>query len=515
MPPINSFQKKLIAIAMGQMVACNVHAATVVVTQNNDEGVGCTLREALESITNGRDTAGCTNTSSTPFRTNDTIEFANPGTIELKNGELRASGELTITAQSVGGITIDAKQNSRVMTVVANANVTMNRLTITGGNASRATSNGRYPSGGGIQGGESSQITLNDSSITNNQTTNDGAGIFLNKNTRLNINNSTLSNNTGSAYGGAIGADGTNIQIGVNNSRLRNNYTDYGAGIAVKSFDRGVASSLTITNSQITQNNARVGGGGIDTRGSGSAFGNPTQTDIVNTIISRNTVGGDSGAYGGGLWVREGVLSLTATTVSNNSASYAYDEGALGGGLYASDTVITMTNSTFSNNHSNGRGGGLFIESNSSLTMLNTTISNNSADRGAAGLLSQSPVTMTNSILANSINSEDCDVDNLTSDSQSIIEDASCVSIARAIDPGLGPLVGNGGFTPTHKPQLNSAAINTGDNTTCATLDQRGQTRPLSEPDNCDVGSVEIGQIDQDSFFVIPTKGGKVVIFEL
>ncbi len=515
MSRVNSLQKKLIATAVGQMMACNVHAATVVVTDNNDEGVGCTLREALESVASGQGTAGCTNASSNPFGTNDTIEFSNSGTIELKNGELRASGDLTITAQSVGGITIDAKQNSRVMSVIGNASATINRLTITGGNASRATTNGGLGVGGGIRAGAGAEITLNESSVTNNRASSEGGGIFLNPNARLTVNNSTLSNNSSFSYGGVIGANGTNIQISVNNSRLINNYSYYGAGISLNTFDRGIASSLTITNSQITQNSAKVAGGGISTQGNGSAFGNPTQTKITNTTISRNTVGGDSGAYGGGLRIEEGGLSLIGTTVSNNSANSSVNEGASGGGLHVRDSIVSLTNSTFSSNQSNGRGGGLFVYRNSSVTLLNTTVSDNSADLGAAGLFSQSPVTLTNSILANSINSEDCDADNLTSDSQSIIEDASCASIARAIDPGLGPLASNGGRTQTHKPQLNSAAINTGDNATCLTIDQRGQTRLLSESDGCDVGSVEIGQIDQSTFFVVPIKGRKAVVFEL
>ena len=49
MPPLNLFNKSCLAVAVGQLISVSSHAATITVNSNTDDGVGCTLREAVVS----------------------------------------------------------------------------------------------------------------------------------------------------------------------------------------------------------------------------------------------------------------------------------------------------------------------------------------------------------------------------------------------------------------------------------------------------------------------------------
>ncbi len=65
----------------------------------------------------------------------------------------------------------------------------------------------------------------------------------------------------------------------------------------------------------------------------------------------------------------------------------------------------------------------------------------------------------------------------------------SCASIFTG-DPLLGVLADNGGFTRTLLPRAGSSALDTADDATCPSIDQRGTARPQGA--HCDIGAVEI-----------------------
>ncbi len=79
-----------------------------------------------------------------------------------------------------------------------------------------------------------------------------------------------------------------------------------------------------------------------------------------------------------------------------------------------------------------------------------------------------------------------------------LFDDLSCnVSTSDNIlaPPLLGPLKDNGGFASTFLPDFKSPVIDAGDNSTCATLDQRGLVRPIDKLGHgaiCDLGAVEV-----------------------
>ena len=134
-------------------------------------------------------------------------------------------------------------------------------------------------------------------------------------------------------------------------------------------------------------------------------------------------------------------------------------------------------------------------------TLTNVTFNNNSSD-GAGGAISNAGGS--NPIIRNSILWADTAV---ISDPEINNNDTSAPVVTYSDiqggypgtgnlsgDPKLGPLANNGGPTPTMALLSGSAAIDNGDDTTCASapvsnLDQREVARPLGE--HCDIGAYE------------------------
>ncbi len=493
MPPINTLSKTRVAAILSSLLTVNIHAATVEVTSHlDDNGAGCTFREAIDFLFNDSsefpDVEGCTNSSTNPLGTDDLIRFSDnlpSNTIVLANREIELQEtKVSINAGNIsGGITLSANGQFRVMSIYDEAEVTLNNLTFSGGEVA-----GYATSFGGGLAIQDSAVVLQNCTVTNN-TASRGAGIDIQisaatKQSSLLLNNSIVSNNTSTSGGGAA-------------IRAINDFSS-----VPKS-----AISITLENSLIT-NNTSVGDAAV--------FALKAKLNINNTSIEANT----STQRGGGLFIDGADLTLTNSTVSAN-----FNEGSSGGGLYAGksasyeNSVVSVTNSTISGNSARNKGGGIHSAFGTELSLSNSTIAGNSAGASGAGLyVLLSTADLKNSIIANSQGSSDCDQTdgNITVDSATIIEDGGC-GASRSGDPGLLPLADNGGPTLTHALSANSIARNSS-NALCAVEDQRGQIRRVGDG-FCDVGAFEfiegLDDVEDSSFFVVPLKNGKSVIFEL
>ena len=148
--------------------------------------------------------------------------------------------------------------------------------------------------------------------------------------------------------------------------------------------------TLSLSNSTIYNNSVFEGGGGLSN--------NSGIVTVTNSLIHGNVAGED----GGGIQAGDGRLSLFGSTVWFNWS--AYD----GGGIYASSMVTaTLVNSTFSGNIANGFGGGIKALPQSNVVLFNSTIANNRADfdgdnsgDGGGISVSGSVVRLQNSIIA-------------------------------------------------------------------------------------------------------------------
>ena len=222
-------------------------------------------------------------------------------------------------------------------------------------------------------------------------------------------------------------------------------------------------------------------GGGLDNQGMAT--------------LTACTISGNSAKSGGGVYTGSGgTTTLTNTTVSGNSAAQN------GGGLFTgSGGATTLTNCTVSGNTATN-GGGLFTGSGGTTTIINCTISGNSASQNGGGLYNASgTVTIGNTIVAantaatagpdafGSFASQGHNLIGETDGSSGWVGSDLTGTTAQPLDPLLAPLAYYGGPTQTMALLPGSPAIGAGAESGITT-DQRGF--PLDTP--IDIGAFQV-----------------------
>jgi CSLREA domain-containing protein len=329
----------------------------------------------------------------------------------------------------------------------------------------------------------------------------------------LTIRHGKESNHFGSGYGGGgIGADtGTNT-LNLHNIIVKDNVTEngaYGGGIYVSGVDTG---TLNITKSIIQNNTSADRGGGLYIEGdidvfiTDSAIDNntvnytgtggygygagmatmPTSSVAGSINFMNSTISNNNGykTHGGGLFLQI-PTSLTNTTISGNSATYG------GGGIYASYAVgdVILKNVTIHNNLGNNpnSGGGLYVELGAPI-LHNTIVSGNTAGGSNSDVILDPDGTP--GIHASS----SYNLIGITNEDGLVHEvNGNLVGIT---DPGLLPLASNAGITATHALKSSSAALDAGDNTHAAGVDQRGLERLADAADESTVQTIDIGAFE-------------------
>ncbi len=342
-------------------------------------------------------------------------------------GDLDVQVKMTINGADAGMTIIDGGGVDRVLQVGDSGNLTLNGITIQGGAPPQ------YADGGGI----------------------------LNTGTLSLINSRMQSNQTHSGSGGAIQNDGS---LTITTSIITANLANDGAGGGI---DNG--GLLTVIDSTINNNiatNGVVGGGGIHNEGG-------------TVTLQRVTLSGNQAVSGGGFDNRSsgGVATVLDSTISGNYA--IYDGGGIANTFSAVSNLnnVTITANVADSDHDGtGQGGGLYSDiGNAAINIHNTLLSGN-IDTGG-----QAP-----DCGGESINSQDYNL--IGTLSGCIIGGTTAHNIV-GYDPLLGTLQNNGGLTLTHALEDGSPAINSGDNNNCATVDQRGVSRPQQTV--CDIGAFE------------------------
>lgn len=428
-------------------------AATISVTNDGDAGVGCTLREAITSLNDGILATGCTQTGS--FGVEDTVTFSGSmaagGSIALSAGQLniKYGSEISIDASATSGVTIDANSNSRVFRLYSESYLSIDNLTITGGETGG--------SGGGFLGENRSSLRVLNSTISSNTASNSGGGIYSRGNVYLKY--SDVSSNTASTGDGgginmqaATGGEGGEGKYGatVIESTISSNSATAGdgGGIHVAFYSGGEggspASSFAYLLGATVTGNSAVNGGGVSTDGglivAGQYYAAQGITSISNNVASQNgggvhlqggsidgggskysvfgsggesvtnsvlTVSGNvANSDGGGIYVGDyAFTALTSSTISNNAATTGS-----GGGIYSGSdsslSVIDVKYSTIDSNNSFYGGGGIFIGGEGGeASIYSSTISNNLAGGDGAGLYSFGELTLTNSTVSGNTSS--------------------------------------------------------------------------------------------------------------
>lgn len=385
-------------------------AATFVVTTTADTLDGtcdghCSLREAVSAANAAAGDDAITVPAGTYLLTRTGAQESLNAT-----GDLDVSGVTTIQGAGAAATVLDGYGADRVLDVSAGA-LTLRDTTITGG-ALRITGAPCSPSdheGAGVAG--VADVTLERVRVTRNRY----SGTFCS-----------------ASRGGGVSVRGGTAALTVTDSEISDNYASDGAGGIQFS-----GSSLVVRGSTIARNATDVGGGGIGADG---------PLTIVNSTVSGNRAAANGGiGLGGGA-----TAQIASTTITANEAT-----GSSGGGGI-------------------GRSFG-----SSAVTLRNTILAGNRAYAGP---------------------DDDCgDAANITYSSAGYdLVGPGCALIGGAgnlisADPGLSPL---GGLGPVHEPLAASPARNAGDPAGCADLpagglstDQRGLARALEG--RCDIGAAE------------------------
>jgi hypothetical protein len=441
--------------------------APLTVTSPADAGAG-TLRQA---ITDANAAAGADAIAFDPALTGQTIALA---------AALPAiTDPLTITGLGQAALTVRGTAGARVFQVNPGVAATITDLTVTGGSVAG--------NGGGIlnNGG---MLTLQRVTVAGNAATGgfSGGGVAsTGAGAALTIRDSTVSGNTATGSGGGVFNDTT--------------------------------STATITRALVTGNAAgnNANGAGVNNNG--------TMT-VTGSTVSFNT--GPSTAatpnfFGGGLAnLGTGALAVVATTVVGNLSQ------GPGGGLFSNGTSLSVSDSTVANNTSASTpagtgGGGVRVQGTGSLTVLSSTVTGNldvtgstTTNAGGISFGSTGAFTLNNTVVAQNITTTtgataapDVRSGVAVSGAGNFVgSDPNALSNLAAAqtnlgDPRLGPLANNGGPaagglavngpSPTRKPLPGSPLIDAGSNAAAAVLatDQRGFLRVAGT--TVDVGAVE------------------------
>ena len=268
------------------------------------------------------------------------------------------SGTLTILGAGSGQTIIDAAGlDDRVFDVLSGADLTLQGLTVTGGNAVGT-------SGGGIR--NTGTLSLVNSTVTGNTAELNGGGILngeLGLQGTLNLSNSQISGNSAVDGGGIYNNDQSQVTI-VDSAVTGNTASGDGAGLY-----NDLQATIGIARSDISGNMATLDGGGI------------YNNDLSNLTINDSKVNNNTANQGGGIFNEEAAsLTVSRTTVSGNTSTLG------GGGIYNDGGVATLTDISILTNTAHLDGGGLYNATGGQVTITNGYFDDNSADRDGGSI---------------------------------------------------------------------------------------------------------------------------------
>jgi hypothetical protein len=497
-----------VAIWFVLFAAATAFAADHVVTDPGDNSGPNQLRAKIELAESGG---------------GGTIAFnIGAGTVVLMRGVLPTI-TTNITIEGGNVVTLSGGNAYHLFQVNQTGTLTLNNLTVTGG-ASVTADGGAIRNGSAA--GNGGTVNINHCKFLNNKTIGTSTGLKPDAGAimtygPLNISNSEFANNE-AWNGGAISARFSAAVTTISGSDFHDNIansTSQPRGGAIVAQD---GASVTISGSHFAANRAQSFpsyGGAIYSSGTlsvtGSAFeGNNASdggavnvsgtTSIVRSLFTGNTAffggaceaggtlmisessfvgNGGSGTADGGAMKISGTVILKDVTISGNTST------AGGGAIDHRGGTLSLENVTISGNQSR-RGGGI-IQYNGGITLTNVTLYANVGTEGPGGIqVNAGTVAATNAIFANNALGNCSGA--IATNSFSLSNDNTCGFGAGHdnVDPMLGPLANNGGFTQTHLPQAGSPAIDNAIGNGAPPRDQRGYLRAGAAPD---VGAAEFG----------------------
>jgi hypothetical protein len=444
--------------------------------------------------------------------------FAIGGTVTVQNGTVISNNMASGAAGSGGGIMID----TTATLIIMNSTLHNNHANRAGGGIEvfgqmgllhvltdvifTDNTTGPAPGNGGavhITGPGDMNIT--GGSVTGNTATREGGGLWNGSGTMVvdgvMIDGNIASGPAADDGGGGLFNNGGTLIV-QNGTSVTNNLADGAAGSGGGLFNfNGI---VTIDSVYFGQNEAVRAGGGIEalngtTTVSNSMFvgndcseegvlpafapGNGGAVHVTGagtfTFMTSTAEGNHAGNEGGGLWgANAGVLNIVRSTVNDNLAPK-------GGGLFLQgggpDTGVLLVDRSTIVANKGTTGGGVQVNGGMASLMASTIAGNSATDAGGGAFLMAGYISTNSSILADNSAPMAADFSGaFTTATFTLVEDgmgASGISDGVdgnriGVDPGLMPLMDNGGPTKTKALMCGSVAIDSGD-LALAASDQR------------------------------------------
>ncbi|WP_026275816.1 hypothetical protein [Salinispora tropica] len=276
----------------------------------------------------------------------------------------------------------------RILNVEAGGHLTLNHLTVTGGQTTDPGADGA-----GILVAAGGSLTTNHSTITRNIAGAGSGGGIANSGTAR-IRSSKVSHNTAATTGGGILNSGL---LEVSKAGIHANTALNGAGVAS-------SETVRIEHSSISKNRAQVAFGGllIDSGTAVVADSSVTHniaTGVVGGIIAsvgtqvtiRSTTIADNVSLttiSGGLGVDSNAsVVVTDSIIKNNSA------GTNGGGIYTISELV-LRNTKIFGNQAGSQGGGIYNEPLGTLTLFASKVTKNIAATDGGGIYNEAGGTV-------------------------------------------------------------------------------------------------------------------------
>ena len=428
------------------------------------------------------------NTTSFSSLTVDTLVDESDG--DLSPGDVSLREALALISEG-GTINFDPSLAGGSIDLTLGELIIDKDLTINGLGAEKLTISGNNTSRVfNIDDGDSANfidVKIEGLTITDGLSNGSGGGILNTEN--LTLIDSNITENKARVFGGGIYNDRGTLEV--TDTTINNNYAYEGFGGGISSF----IGTLTVANSTISSNKAKYNGGGILSRG---------RLYIEKSTISGNTaeIGSGGGIFG------TNFMSIANVTISGNQAK---GEKSDAGGVYffqEDGGTLIVNSSTITQNTTNRRGGGVFIDgANDKLIEFNNTIiaqnfDNDSSDGNSPDVWGEfsSNNRFNRSNLIGDIGDNTSSTDFLTTQGNKV------GTSANPINAMLGPLQDNGGPTFTHAPLPGSPVLDAASPFGGVRVDQRGIRRPQGS--GFDIGAVE-GSLNPSS--VGTKKGDRIV----
>ncbi len=261
--------------------------------------------------------------------------------------DLGATGDLdlteAVTLEGAGAATtvIDGNLIDRVFHITGAVVVTIQDVTISGGDALAANGGGLLNSSGGTLHLLNSVVSDNFAAL--------GGGVHNVSSSTAYITNTVINNNTTTAASGTGGGinNGNASLLTVVSSTISNNSAVNGGGINNTSS----TAVMTMTDSTVVGNSASNSGGGLN---NASSLG--SQMTLINTTLNQNT------AINGGGLRNSGIANLTNLTFAENFASFG------SGGTIRNTGTLNLSKTILSSGLSSSNCNGSFTSLGNNLS---------------------------------------------------------------------------------------------------------------------------------------------------